>query len=827
MDASRIGRTVGLTAGVLAGLAGVGALVALRRAFPRTSGTVPLEGLHRRVRVQRDRWGVPHIYAETTHDLFAALGYVHAQDRLWQMDLNRRTGHGQLAELLGAVALPTDRFVRVLGFGRVVRREQDLLDEHTRLVIEAYVQGINAFLETHRRRLPIEYAILRHQPRPWDVTDVLVWSKIIALNLSGNWTVELMNAHIVALVGKERARQLALRYPDDHPITVPDGIDYQPALGAGVVQTVADTAPFLNPSGDGQGSNGWVVGGTRSASGKPILANDPHLMLSLPSLWYEAHLEGGDYAVSGVTFPGMPAVIIGHNARIAWGITNAMTDVQDLYIERFDRHNHLRYQWRDGWEQASLVQEEIAVRGWLHPVQESVRITRHGPVIDPVLAPPSSPLAVDPTVGAHPPSADYEEALALRWPALEPGQTVVAALAINRAANWNEFRSALTLWNSPVQNFVYADSDGHYGYVTGGVVPIRTAGDGRLPVPGWTGAYEWDGAIPAEAMPAALDPAEGMVINANNRIAGDSYAYASSLWGEWLSGYRAARIQALLAAEPVHTIQSFARIQQDVLSLPGQELARLVASVPMQTPLEQQARDLLAAWDGTLTSESVGGTIYAKLRFYLERSVYADLEPLWKGQAGTGIFRIIPCSEYYGRRAIATILAQIATAAQDEHPAPSCCGTGRTWTELLQECMSKTVADLCAKMGTNPHTWRYGRLHRLHLLHPIGRVPLFAALFNRGPWPTGGDIDTVCMGYIPTETAVGPLYIGPSYRQICDTGNWDESCSIITGGQSGHPASRHYSDMVQSWQAGVYHPMLWSRPEVARHTVATLILEPL
>jgi penicillin amidase len=810
---ARAGRIVG---GALAGMAGLGALAglgtlaALRHSLPRTSGTLRLPGLHAPVEVRRDRWGIPHIYAANNDDLFLALGYVHAQDRLWQMELNRRTAHGQLAELFGPIALSSDRFVRVLGFSRITQREVECLDAPTCQVLTAYVQGINAFLTAPDSRLPLEFRLVRHTPRPWEIADILVWGKVLALTLSGNWTSELLNARIVATVGAERAAELLPRYPDDHPITVPAGISFSEHIGEEALRAAAAAAPFLHNPGLAQGSNAWAVGGSRTTTGQPLLASDPHLSLTLPSLWYEAHLEGGDYAVAGVTFPGVPGVLIGHNAAIAWGITNSMLDVQDLYIERFHPDDPLRYAWQDDWEQADLVREEILVKGQPQPVVEEVRITRHGPVISSIAA-PDSPL--------HP-----TEDLALRWTALEPSHILQAILQINQAQNWEAFRAALALWDAPPQNFVYADIHGHYGYALGGNVPLRAQGDGRLPVPGWDGAYEWTGYIPATELPAAYDPPEGFVLNANNRIAGDSYPYQAALQGEWLNGYRAVRIRELLAATPYHDPQSFARIQQDQFSLPGRELARLVADLPLDDRLERQAQALLHAWDGELTPTSVGAAIYATLRYHLERHAYADVRELFSASTGLGLFSTLPGTTYLART-LPDILARISTAeGAERHDA--WLGAGRTWNGVLRECMSITVRELRRSMGKTPRTWQYGRQHRLLLRHALGNIPALAPLFNRGPWPTGGDLDTISMGFVPRDTPAVPAYTAPSYRQICDLSNWDRSLGVLSSGQSGHPGSRHYSDMSQSWRTGGYHPLLWSRTQVEQHTTRILTLEP-
>jgi penicillin amidase len=818
----RIGATAGIVLGTAAGLAGIGTIAALRRSLSRTSGTLVLPGLDHAVQVLRDRWGVPHIYARSNADLFMAQGYVHAQDRLWQMELQRRTGYGQLAEIFGAVAVDSDRFLRIMGFGRVARREAELLAGETRVAIDAYVRGINASIAQQAGRLPIEFTILRLRPRPWEPADVLVFGKIMALNLSENWTDEILRARIVAAVGAERATALEPNYPDEHPLIVPHGVQYRPDIGADALRGAAAAAPFVGEIGAGQGSNSWVVGGMRSFSGKPLLANDPHLALRAPSLWYENHLSGGDYHVTGASIPGSPGVIIGHNERIAWGMTNGMTDVQDLYIEKFDPADPTRYEFQGQWLRAEVVREEIAVRGRREPVVEEVRVTRHGPVITPLIPTSDQRPTTDPSLSndggrreAGPSS--QPEALALRWTALEPTRTTTSILALNRATDWDSFRAALADWTAPAQNFVYADVEGHIGYALGGDIPIRAKGDGRLPVPGWMGEYEWTGIIPHAELPHTLDPDVGFIATANNRIAGDDYPYP--LLAEWLSGYRVARIRELIEQTARHDASSFARIQGDQLSLPGLELVALAGRLPATSVTAQHAREALAAWDGELTAESVGGTIYARLRANLLAVAHADIAEPLRMIAGLGALASLP-SEEYSIRSLPQLLRRLAK--RDDAWLPD----GRPWDDLLSAVWETTVGELRAEYGDDVRLWIYGRDHTLTFRHPLGVVPALAKLLNRGPFPTGGDIDTVRMGYLPRVFAGPPFYVAPSYRQICDTADWDRSQSIHPPGQSGQPASRHYADLLQPWLRMQYHPMLWSRARVEAAAVERMTLEP-
>lgn len=812
---TQAGRIASLFVGAVAGIAGLGALVALKRPLPKTSGNLKLAGLHGRVQVLRDRWGVPHIYAGDNHDLFMAQGYVHAQDRLWQMEIHRRTGHGQLAELFGPIALTSDRFIRVLGFSRVARQEAELLDPETRSILEAYVAGVNAFIEQNSHKLPLEFTLLRHKPRPWDLSDVLVWSKIMALNLSENWSSEVLRAQLVAALGPERAGALEPNYPDDLPLSVPEGAYYSVKLAEDALRMAREAVSFTGESGMGQGSNAWVVGGQRSTTGRPLLANDPHLAISMPSLWYEVHLEGGDYAVSGASLPGLPCIVIGHNARIAWGVTNAMTDVQDLFIERFDPNDPLRYEYQGEWLRAELVRETIEVKGQSEPYIEEVRITRHGPIISTLVAGETQQAAL--AQRASELGAEGSLALAMRWTALEPSTILRSAVYLNKARSWEEFRAALADWNVPPQNFVYADVDGHFGYALAGAIPIRKQGDGRLPVPGWTGDYEWQGYIPADELPSVFDPEIGYAVTANNRIAGPSYPYHLS--SDWLNGYRAARIRELLEAKDRHDPESFARIHQDLLSLPGLAFIELAPRLRAESPIERAARDALSKWDGVLSAESVGGTLYATLRYHLQVCAMPEVGKPSETVIGLGTFAVLP-STMYLERALPDILERIKR--NDD----AWLGEGRTWQQVLDEAWQLTIRELEDQLGSDVSHWRYGRIHSLTLRHVLGSVPALAPVFNRGPWPTGGDVDTVCMGNQHRDTAAGPVYVAPSYRQICDTADWDNSRSIIPSGQSGQPGSRHYNDQSQAWREGAYHPMLWSRNAIENATVSVLNLDP-
>ncbi|MFM2031545.1 MAG: hypothetical protein RLZZ297_310, partial [Chloroflexota bacterium] len=456
-------RTLGIF-GAVVGALGIAAIATLRKSLPQTRGTLTLDGLDAPVEILRDRWGVPHIYATTTHDVLMAQGFVHAQDRLWQMESQRLLGHGMLSERIGRRAVETDRFMRILGLGRAAHADAAQLQGESLAFVQAYIAGVNAYIQTHRQKLPPEFLFLRYTPAAWTVADVLVWGKIMALSLSGNWTQEILRGRLVAAIGKKRTADLESRLMPDLPLVVPAGMQYREDSGAAALGLADAANPFLGDS-DVNGSNNWVVAGSRTTSGKPLLANDPHLAIQLPSIWYEAHLHAPEYQVAGATFAGVPGVVIGHNQHISWGITNGMIDTQDVFVERFDPTDPagLRYEVDGEWHQAALRYETINVKGGA-PVIEPIRTTRHGPVITPL---------VPGATASNGKPAPLPETLSLRWSAHDTSTLLDALFGINRATDWASFRHALRAWDVPPQNFVYADTAGNIGYQLAGSVPLR------------------------------------------------------------------------------------------------------------------------------------------------------------------------------------------------------------------------------------------------------------------------------------------------------------------------------------------------------------------
>ncbi|MDQ7819314.1 MAG: penicillin acylase family protein [Armatimonadota bacterium] len=769
-----------LVALVAAAAAGV---YTVRRAFPQDRGTLRVPGLRAPVEVVRDRWGIPHITAENAHDLFFAQGYVHAQDRLWQMELHRRTASGRLSELFGAVTLDTDRFLRTVGLRRAAQDELAIQDPETAAALDAYARGVNAFVETHRGRLPLEFALLRTAPEPWTPVDSLAFAKLMAWVLGGNWQAELLRAHLIARFGEDGARTLMPPYQADMPLIVPpDAVGAYRALDPAAVARLLAAAAVV----PAVGSNNWAVAPSRTATGAPLLANDPHLEIAMPSVWYEMHLTGGGFNVVGATFPGVPGVVIGHNEEIAWGVTNAGPDVQDLYLERLDPSDPSRYLFRDAWEPVRVVREEIRVRGRPQPEVLLVRITRHGPLLNSVVE----------GLGAF---------VALRWMALQPGRIAGSVLRLDRARTWEEFRDALRWWSEPAQNFVYADRGGTIGYQLPGRIPVRARGRGMVPVPGWTGEYEWTGQIPFDRLPFVRNPARGYIVTANNRIVPETYPYF--LAAEWDPGFRARRIEDLLAASGRATVDQMASIQQDVLSLPGQQTVRALRDVQVS---DERARALLAElrrWDGALRPDSRAAAVYEAFRVSLLPVLFEDL-------LGRDLYR------RYLDHADAWQVALLNLLAQPRSPWWGPAGRDAA----IEQALLRAHDLLVSRLGPDAGRWTWGRLHRTVFVHPLGRVRALAWIFNAAAPPVGGDAFTVNNAGFDLSTF--DQVVVASYRQVLDLADWDRSIAVHTTGQSGLPFHRHYRDFIPLWAAGRYHPLAFSPARIRQEEAARLRLVP-
>jgi penicillin G amidase len=745
-----------------------------RRRLPTLDGTLQLPGLQAPVEVLRDRWGVPHLYAQTPADLFMAQGFVHAQDRLWQMEMNRRLAAGRLAEVLGAAAVETDRQMRTLLLRRVAEQEVALLSVDTRSLLKAYAAGVNAYIA--QGRLPVEFTLLRARPEPWSPADTISWTKVMAWHLCADARAEAHRAKLVERLGEALVAELAPPYLPHWPRVMSPGT--RPAGSPGVGE------PMVPASTEGLGSNNWVVAGVRTATGSPLLANDMHLGLTIPSIWYENHLVAGELDVTGVTFPGIPGVISGHNGHVAWGLTDGLPDVQDLTIERLHptADGRVEVEYQGERYEAEVLHEQIRVKGG-EPVGQDIIVTRHGPISN----------ALFPELGDDPP-------LALRWTSLEPCTMMDTLTTLMQARTCREFREALRGWASPVQNFVYADVEGNIGYSFPGLVPIRARGDGRLPVPGWTDACEWVGTVPFEELPHLENPPAGYIASANNAVVDDAYPYDLAVRPS--SGNRALRIVELLESREKIDITYMQRMHLDLVS----PLARTVVGYLRQLQVDETlepAAALLRNWDGALSADSAAGALY---------------QLLLREMASLMLSKALGDDVPLGDRTwwwLEHTLAQPTSRWFDQ-------GHGETRDDVMRLALARALAELRSTCGPAPEDWAWGKLHRMTYGHVLGRNRFLAPVFNRGPFEVGGDGHTVCAcnGNLADPTS----FTGAPYRMIVDLGDLRNSVSVLTPGQSGHLGSPHYDDQIAAWTAGAYHPMLYAREDVEREAVHWLRL---
>ena len=752
------------------------------RPLPTVDADLRLLGLNGRVEVLRDKYGVPHIFAGDEHDLFFVQGYVTAQDRLFQMDLYRRAAQGRLAEVLGEPGLESDRFMRTIGLGRAAQLDLAMISPEALDALEAYMEGVNKFLQQHGESLPVEFTILGYRPDPWTPVDTLSIAKLQLYDAAGNYTQELLRANIAARLGPD---VLGTLLPDPTLISTADDPRawalIAPYMSPGrTLDGAAALAGILGGAGQGLGSNCWALAGSRTASGRPLLAGDPHLPVRNPSIWYEVALDAGDLHLIGFSIPGVPGVVIGHNDRVAWSFTYAYADTQDLFVERQDPTDLRRYEFEGRMENATVTREVIRVKGRADPVVVVVVTTRHGPILTSVLK-------------------EQKAQLALRWSALDGTRTVEAVFGMNRARNFSEFRAAAALFVGASLSACYADVDGHIGYLLVGRLPDRKSGDGRMPVPGWDGAHEWRGLRPAEDNPFLFDPPGGVVLNANNRPV--DRATETGWEGEWDPGFRFAYLRQALGDIRGADVARLRSLQTDVTSLPVQRFRAAILSARAASPLAAEGQRLVREWDGTLGVDSAAAAVYESwLVRMVERTFRDKLGPTLYDQYVTD-----------GRPTFA--LHELVASPSSTWFADLAGGENGDRDTLSSHALEDAVRDLERRLGSNVSSWRWGDLHTISFEHPLSAAKPLDRLFTVGPFPRPGD------GYSPNNGAYSllrpfALRSHASHRQIVDFADIDASISIIPTGQSGHPFSGHWRDQTELWARGDYKPMALSRERI-------------
>lgn len=791
-------------------------LLAARRSLPKVSGEIWMKGIHSTIEIIRDRWGVAHIYADKIRDMWFGQGFAHAQDRFWQMEFNRRLVAGSLSEIMGKVALSVDRWMRTLTIRRAAEAEVELLSEETRADLDAYAAGVNAYIE--QKRFPIEFWLLGYKPEPWSPADSLSWAKMMGWSMSVNWEMEILRARMIEQIGPELAAELEPNGLPRCPTIIPEGIDFS-RIGRSGIDRSDEARPFLGPSPyEGIGSNNWVVSGSRTESGMPLLANDMHLNLSVPAVWYENHIKAEDIDAVGVSLPGVPGIISGHNGRVAWALTNGFPDVQDLYIEniRRDEDGCIWVEYEGGWYEPQVYKEVIHVKGST-TVTEEVIVSRHGPVIN-VLAP----------------NITGEQPLSLRWTALEPGTMLQDVLRpILQAKDCHEFHETLSGWNVPVLNFVYADVEGNIAYTLAGKIPVRKNGDGRLPVPGWTGKYEWTGYIPFEDLPNMINPEQGFIVTANNRVAGNNYPY--NLGGEMMRGDRAQRIRELLLRRERVGSRYFQEMQFDQVSPQAQVITGLVGALELDgRPRAQDLKPVverLSNWDGNLSISSIEATIHQVLArelitLLISRTLGTPGEGKGRGldlalhYSGKGVNPILQPTSLYMERSMEWL--EMVLQNTESHWFDQ--GGKETRDDILYQALCNAYDYLKTEFGPRMETWNWGRLHLLTFNHILGSAAPLREFFNRGPFPVGGDGTTIWATHSKVYNLNSDQIFGPPYRMIVDLGDLRGSLGLLAPGQSGHVASKHYDDQIDPWFNAGYHPMLYYREDIEHAAEAKLVI---
>lgn len=735
------------------------------RSLPQVSGSIKLSGIKADVTVTRDDKGVPHIRATSEEDLYFAQGFVQAQDRLFQMDLSRRQASGRLSEVVGEAALDRDRFFRTLGLRRAAEASYAGYGEESKKILQAFADGINAYINLAKRegRFPIEFTLLQYEPEPWRPIDSLTIGKYMAFDLGGHWEGQAFRLWALQNLSKEKAEDLFPTYPAGAPTILKsyEGIRLP-------IEKIFAKAVIPE---EWNGSNNWVVSGERTKSGKPILANDPHLSLSTPSIWYQMHLESPAVNVSGVIFAGVPGIIIGHNEQIAWGVTNTGPDVQDLYIEKRNPKDQTQFLYQGKWEKGTVIEEPIRVKGGkVIPFQ--VIYTRHGPVISEFAFP-----SKDDTV------------LSLRWTALDSTQELQAILGMDKAKSWTEFEKALEDFQVPTQNFVFASADGTIAYKANGRIPIRKKGDGLLPVPGWTGEYEWTGYIPYDKLPRVVNPPEGFIATANNKVVGREYPYHIS--NQWAEPYRYMRIEEKLQGKKDLTVEAMERLQMDQKNGWAEELLPGLLNAmkgKQMTEMEKEGLNLLQNWNGVDSADQAAPLIFhswmQQLQKYLfEEEIPNEVLSLFEGKQGV-VNELI-------RKAMRKEVSRWFT---DKGGFP----------EVLHTTYRQTIEALSKRQGGSPSSWMWGKEHRLYFAHPMSDFsPILRFLFNREePVPVGGSHITVQAASFNDE---GIVDHGASWRFVIDLAEPAKGYHIVGPGQAGHWKSKWYHDQIMDWVTGRYH----------------------
>lgn len=754
------------SAGVLLAIGIIGLIYVnayIEKSKPVISGELNVAVLDEDVTVVRDDIGVPHIEAQSDADLYRAQGYVVAQDRLFQMDLSRRQASGRLAEAVGAAAIDTDKFFRTFSLRDAAEKSWEGYDEESKQVLVWFAEGVNAFIGEAKETdtLSYEFSLLGYEPEEWTPVDSLAIGKFMAYDLGGNWSSLAVRHWALGEFPEDKARELFIEYPEDAPAIIEANVNRQ-------VKVAGAFDASLVPN-EFNGSNNWVVSGDKTASGMPLLADDPHLGLSTPSIWYQMHLTSPEQNVSGVIFAGVPGIILGHNEEVAWGVTNVGPDVQDLYIETPNPDDPTQFRYEGEWEQAEVRKEPIRVKDG-ETVDFEVVVTRHGPIISDLLYDEEDPGAL----------------FSMQWTALEPTLELQAVLGFNKAADWEEFETALEDFQAPAQNFVFAATDGTIAYKANGRIPIRKTGDGQLPVPGDSTDYGWEGYVPFDELPTVVNPESGFIATANNEIVDDSYEH--HITDFWAQPYRYARIAEVLEASDNLTPEDMMALQMDQKNLYAEEfLEEMIRAVSGESDEYEEVLAMLGDWDRVDHADQPAPLVFHKWMKLLPHTLLADSFP-------EDVYELMP-----GKNHITDAMLRDSFAGNDGVWVSEYGGVGKWLTDALATSLSEVEEDY----GDEHGDWQWGEYHQLTFPHPLaGASAIFESILNPAPQPLGGSNITVQAAAFDEE---GNVDHGAAWRFVADLSDLSGAHHIVGPGLSGHMKSEFFHNQVDKWAEGDYH----------------------
>ncbi len=773
----------------------------IRKSFPETEGTIGVTGIQDPIEISRDEYGVPSVQAASERDMLFALGYCHAQDRLWQMDMQRRAAAGRLSELFGPATVQFDQMFRIVGLRRIAEDVFTHLRRESRNCLEQYAAGVNAYIAAHRGKFPAEFDLLRYDPEPWTALDCISVGRLTAWELNVSWWTDLTYGAIGETVGLERLLDIYPPYPSDVPPTVPSQSFPGVAEGTQRFRRTAEAfRQFAGIPGLATGSNAWAISPSRAVSGRGMLANDTHLYLTLPSQWYEIRMRCPEYGVEGMTIPGVPGVLAGRNDSLAWGITNLMADEADFYVERIDSADSSKYWTEQGWRSVTVRAESIAVRGE-DAVCVLVRETRNGPLVTDIDLPVRR---------SHSPYA-----ASMRWVGREPDDPFLAFSLINRARNWKEFGRGVEAFTVPAQNFVYADVAGNIGYRCGARIPIRPGRSSLLPVPGWDASLAWKGFVPPARLPSMFNPEEGYIATANNKVTDDSYPYR--IGDLWEPPSRIVRLREVLGRENERfSVEDFERLQNDTYSHFARDVVPYIfAAFQDSASVQQEDRQLLEYmrnWNYYFAAEDIGTSIFQTFWMKLLFNVYRD-------EMGEDLFHDFLILVNIPARVTLKLLHEPNSPWFDDVSTPEV----ENRDDIVRRSFRESGVALRDRFGKETRTWRWGDLHTVTLKHPFGLQKPFDRIFNIGPYQVGG-ASTALTSFEYDHNEPFEVVIGPTFRQVFVMGVPGESRVVLAGGQSGQLFHPHYSDQTQLWLRGGYR--------IVRHdgtgiSATRLRLEPL